>query len=215
MVFMRIMIVDDHEVVRLGFASLLRATSVYEVSAEASTVAQAYLQLQEAEFSRILPDVLVTDLNLEGVSGLELISKVRERFPGIKILALSMHENGALVQRALDLGAQGYFCKSSKPSGLKEAIEVIAAGRRFIDAVALNALQTYQDSKRVLDSLSRREFEVLRQMIKGENYLTIGKTLNLSVKTIANHLSSIRGKLGVETDFQLIRMVDSLGLPLL
>lgn len=209
------MIVDDHEVVRLGFASLLRASSVYEVVAEASSVTQAYLALQEAEATHRLPDVLVTDLNLDGASGLELIGKVRERFPAIKILALSMHENGALVQRALDLGAQGYFCKSSKPSGLKEAIEIIAAGRTYIDAAAQSALHTYQETQQVFESLSRREFEVLRQMIQGENYLSIGKTLSLSVKTIANHLSSIRGKLGVETDFQLIRRVDSLGLPLL
>jgi DNA-binding NarL/FixJ family response regulator len=212
---MRIMIVDDHEVVRLGFASLLRATSVYEVVAEASSVTQAYLALLEAETTDCLPDILVTDLNLEGASGLELIGKVRERFPAIKILALSMHENGALVRRALDLGAQGYFCKSSKPSGLKEAIEIIAAGRTYIDAAAQSALNAHQETKQVFESLTRREFEVLRQMIKGENYLSIGKTLNLSVKTIANHLSSIRGKLGVETDFQLIRLVDSLGLPLL
>ncbi len=212
---MRIMIVDDHEVVRLGFASLLRATSVYEVVADASSVTQAYLALQEAEAKHCLPDVLVTDLNLEGASGLELIGKVRERFPGIKILALSMHENGALVQRAIDLGAHGYFCKSSKPSGLKEAIEIIAAGRTYIDAAAQSALSAHQDAKQVFESLTRREFEVLRQMIKGENYLSIGKTLNLSVKTIANHLSAIRGKLGVETDFQLIRRVDSLDLPLL
>ncbi len=143
---MRVMIVDDHEVVRLGFASLLRATSVYEVSAEASTVAQAYLALQAAEALQGLPDILVTDLNLEGVSGLELIGKVRERFPSIKILALSMHENGALVQRALDLGAQGYFCKSSKPSGLKEAIEIIAAGRIFIDSAAQSALKAHQQT---------------------------------------------------------------------
>jgi two-component system, NarL family, invasion response regulator UvrY len=212
---MRIMIVDDHEVVRLGFASLLRATSVYEVVAQAGSVTQAYLALQEAETLDCLPDILVTDLNLGGASGLELIGKVRERFPAIRILALSMHENGALVQRALDLGAQGYFCKSSKPSGLKEAIEIIAAGRTYIDAAAQSALNAYQEAKLVFESLTRREFEVLRQMIKGENYLSIGKTLNLSVKTIANHLSSIRGKLGVETDFQLIRRVDSLGLPLL
>ena len=212
---MRVMIVDDHEVVRLGFASLLRASSVYEVSSEASNVAQGYLALQVAEAAQGLPDVLVTDLNLEGASGLELISKVRERFPGVKILALSMHENGALVQRALDLGAQGYFCKSSKPSGLKEAIEIIASGRVFIDAAAQVALTTHQHTKQVFESLTHREFEVLRQMIKGENYLSIGKALNLSVKTIANHLSSIRGKLGIETDFQLIRIVDSLGLPLL
>ncbi len=212
---MRVMIVDDHEVVRLGFASLLRATSVYEVVAEASSVTQAYLALQLAETKQCLPDVLVTDLNLEGASGLELIGKVRERFPGIKILALSMHENGALVQRALDLGAQGYFCKSSKPSGLKEAIEIIAAGRIYIDTAAQTALNAHRETKQVFESLTRREFEVLRQMIKGENYLSIGKTLNLSVKTIANHLSSIRGKLGVETDFQLIRLVDTLGLALL
>jgi DNA-binding NarL/FixJ family response regulator len=212
---MRVMLVDDHEVVRLGFAALLRATSVYEVTAEASSVAQAYISIQEAELKNLLPDVLITDLNLGGASGLELIGRVRERFPAIKILALSMHENGALVQRALDLGAQGYFCKSSKPSGLKEAIEIIAAGRIFIDAAAQSALDVHRQTKQVFESLTRREFEVLHQMIKGENYLSIGKTLNLSVKTIANHLSAIRGKLGVETDFQLIRLADSLGLPLL
>jgi DNA-binding NarL/FixJ family response regulator len=210
-----VMIVDDHEVVRLGYASLLRASSVYEISSEASNVAQAYLALQAAEAAQGLPDVLVTDLNLEGASGLELISKVRERFPGVKVLALSMHEHGALVQRALDLGAQGYFCKSSKPGGLKEAIEIIASGRVFIDGAAQAALTAYQHTNQLFESLTHREFEVLRQMIKGENYLSIGKALNLSVKTIANHLSSIRGKLGVETDFQLIRMVDSLELPVL
>jgi two-component system, NarL family, invasion response regulator UvrY len=212
---MRIMIVDDHEVVRLGYAALLRASSLYEIEAEASSVTQAYAMLQAAEQINSLPDLMITDLNLGGVSGLELIAKAKERFPGLKILALSMHENGALVQRALDLGAQGYFCKSSKPGGLKEAIEVIAAGRTYIDPAAQAALLVYQQTKQVFESLTRREFEVLSQMSKGENYLSIAKSLNLSVKTIANHLSSIRGKLGVDTDFQLIRIVDSQGLPLL
>jgi two-component system, NarL family, invasion response regulator UvrY len=212
---MRIMIVDDHEVVRLGYAALLRASSVYEIEAEANSVSQAYATLQSADEQGRLPDVLVTDLNLGGVSGLELIAKAKDRFPSVKILALSMHENGALVQRVLDLGAQGYFCKSSKPSGLKEAIEVIAAGRTYIDPAAQAALLAYQQTRQVFESLTRREFEVLSQMSKGENYLSIAKSLNLSVKTIANNLSSIRGKLGVDTDFQLIRIVDGLGLPLL
>jgi two-component system, NarL family, invasion response regulator UvrY len=212
---MRVMIVDDHEVVRLGYAALLRSISVYEVSAEASSVQEAYLALLNAEQQGQMPDVLITDLSLNGVSGIELIAKAKERFVGLRILALSMHENGALVQRALDLGADGYFCKSSQPSGLKEAIETIVAGRVFIDVAARAALELHLQSKQVFDSLTRREFEVLQLMIQGENYLSIGKTLSLSGKTIANHLSAIRGKLGVETDFQLIRLVDKLDMPLL
>ena len=210
---MLVMLVDDHEVVRLGYASLLRTQSFFEVQADCASTDEAYHWLLEAHTRATLPEVLITDLSLGGASGLELIAKVKERFAQIKIIALSMHESGALIQRCFDLGAEGYFCKSNKPSLLKQAIETVMAGRPYIDETAQQALDSYAQGKQKFAALTRREFEVLQQVIRGENYLNIAQSLHLSVKTIANHLSSIRGKLGVETDFQLIRLVDELGLP--
>jgi two-component system, NarL family, invasion response regulator UvrY len=209
------MIVDDHEVVRMGYATLLRSISVYDVVADSGSVQHAYSALQRAEELGELPDILITDLNLGGVSGLELISKTLDRFAAIKILAVSMHENGALVQRVLDLGAHGYFCKSGPPSALKLALETIAAGRIYLDDTAQQALSLHQRSKQRFETLTRREYEILQQVVKGESYLSIGKSLSLSGKTIANHLSTIRGKFDVQTDFQLMRLVDQLGMPLL
>lgn len=206
---LRVMIVDDHEVVRLGYASLLQAHSLYAVDARFGDGTQAYQALLEADAQGALPDVLVCDLSLNGASGITLITRVTERFPSLRILALSMHESGAMIQRALDAGARGFLAKSAPPALLRTAIESLAAGRSWLDESCLRALEQHRQARNTLDSLTAREWEVLQLLLRGDNYLGIAHALHLSVKTIANHLSAIRGKLGADTDFQLIRILEN------
>jgi two-component system, NarL family, invasion response regulator UvrY len=208
-----IMLVDDHEVVRSGYRNFIESDAQLLVIAEADSANQAYTSLLNLESEGRLPDLVVVDVSLGDRSGLELIDRCVKRHPGLRMLVFSMHEDLRLVQHALDAGALGYVSKSSRPETVLEAIAAIRQGQTFLDPALQRRRQARLDQQSLIDQLSRRELEVLSQLLRGVDAQDIAETLSLSPKTIANHLSSIRGKLKVNNDFQLMRMLLELELP--
>lgn len=209
----RVMLVDDHQVVRAGYARYLEADASLRVDLEASSAAQAYQALLDAQSRAALPDLVVVDISLGERSGLELIERCARRFEGLRMLVFSMHEDPALIEHALAAGARGYVSKSSPPATILQAIDAVRRGVVFIDPALEARLSALRDRRRLVDTLTRRELEILSRIVRGADHALLAQSMSISQKTIANHLSSIRGKLGVANDFQLIRVAATLELP--
>ncbi len=208
-----IMLVDDHEVVRSGYRNFIESDLHLQVIAEAESANQAYASLQTLESQHRLPDLVVVDVSLGERSGIELIDRCAKRHPGLAMLVFSMHEDPRLVQHAFDAGARGYVSKSSPPETVLEAITAIRQGQTFRDPALQIRLQERLVQRELFDQLNRRELEILSQLTRGLEVNRIAESLSLSPKTIANHLSTIRGKLKVNNDFQLMRMLVEHDLP--
>jgi two-component system invasion response regulator UvrY len=204
-----VFLVDDHSVVREGYRQLLERSSGIRVTGEAATANDAY-----SEFQRLQPDVVVMDISLPGASGIEAMRRMLAREPVAKVLMFSMHEEPIFATRAFQAGALGYVTKASAPDVLVEAVRSVAAGRRYIsaDMAQALALQSVGGGVAGLDVLSNREFEVMRLLVAGDTVATIADKLQLSAKTVANHQSAIRQKLGVETQAQLLRVAARHGI---
>ncbi|HEY4975708.1 MAG TPA: response regulator transcription factor, partial [Steroidobacteraceae bacterium] len=158
----RIMLVDDHAVVRAGFRRLLEQEAGIRVIAEAESGERAYLLYVEHT-----PDVVVMDLSMPGVSGFEIIRRITERQPNAKILVFSMHEDASLAVRAIQLGARGYVTKSNAPEVLATAVVEVAAGKLFLsDDVAKSiAILKLTGDDNPVKALSAREFEIFRLLV--------------------------------------------------
>ena len=199
----RILLVDDHAVVRAGYQMLLEQSDKIEIIAEASSGEQA-----SKLFSDLNPDVVVMDLSLPGISGLEAIRRIMRKDPNAKILVFSMHEDTVFVDQALRAGARGYLTKSSAPKTLIKAIEEIAGGRIHIDdrVVQHLAFQKARDEVGPFSSLSTREFEIFCLLAEGLNTNEIATRLSIGYKTVANYSSQIKNKLQVNTTAELARL---------
>lgn len=206
-----VFLVDDHSVVREGYRRLLERSSGIRVTGEAANANDAY-----SGFQRLQPDVVVMDISLPGASGIEAMRRMLAREPGAKVLMFSMHEEPVFATRAFQAGALGYVTKASAPEVLVEAVRSVAAGKRYIsaDMAQALALQSVGGGVAGLDVLSNREFEVMRLLVAGDTVTTIAEKLQLSAKTVANHQSAIRQKLGVETHAQLLRVAARHGITL-
>jgi len=204
-----IMLVDDHSVVRAGIRRLLEQRDGFTVIAEAESGELAY-QL----FGEHLPDLTVMDLTMRGMGGLEAISRIVMRYPTAKILVLSMHESGVFASQALKAGAKGYLSKSSLADELVNALEAILAGRTYIDTtMAKNlALINTQDETNPLQQLSPREFEIFRLLAEGGDCDSIAQALKISSKTVSNHQTSLKQKLGVSSPIEMVRFAMRYGL---
>ncbi len=204
-----LLLVDDHPVVREGYRRLLEESGKVRVIGQAATVADAYRL-----FCHFDPDVVVMDLALPGVSGIEGIRRMTAHHASARVLVFSMHEDVIFARRALESGAAGYITKASAPHVLVEAVEAVAAGKRYISlamaqTLALASLSTDAEAQ---ERLSAREFEVLELLMQGHTVDEIGRHLSLNPKTVANHQSAIKQKLGVDTAAQLVRAAIRLGL---
>jgi DNA-binding NarL/FixJ family response regulator len=199
----RVLLVDDHAVVRAGYRILLKNSPEIDVVAEADSGESAC-----AAFSEINPDVVVMDLTLPGMSGLEAIQRIVARAPGARILVFSMHEDPMFAERALANGARGYITKRSAPAVLGEAIRQVDAGLVYIDAKLAQRLaaQKARGEDSELAGLSTREFEIFCLFAEGVGSNEIGKRLNLSPKTVANYGSQIKGKLQVSSMAEFARL---------
>jgi two-component system, NarL family, invasion response regulator UvrY len=204
-----ILLVDDHAIVREGYRALLAKQPGLQVVAEAGDGARAYNL-----FKQFQPDLTITDISLPGSSGLELIARIKQRQADAKILVFSMHQNPGFAARALRAGALGYVTKSSPPEELLRAIREVHAGRHLLSAdIALAlALEKLGGERIALETLTVREFEILRLLVDGQSNEEIARILNISPKTVGNCHYLIKRKLGVASDIELTRLAIKLNV---
>ncbi|HET9391266.1 MAG TPA: response regulator transcription factor [Steroidobacteraceae bacterium] len=206
----RVLLVDDHAVVRTGFRLLLQSQSDISVVAEAhsgETACQIY--------SEVTPDVVVMDLGMPGMGGLEALRRIRARHSAARVLALSAHDDPMHARRALREGALGFLSKRSAPEALIDAIATVAAGRRYIDpglAQQLALAEIEGAARSPIEHLSEREFEVFIRLAGGATVQKIAEDLKLSASTIGTHLYNIKQKLGVVNQSELTLLAIRHGL---
>lgn len=204
----RILLVDDHAVVRNGYRRLLDAESDLTVVGEAARADEANQVMLQTH-----PDVALVDLSLRGSSGFEAMRGMLARRPDLRILVLSMHEEAGHITQALRCGARGYLSKHCEPMDVVDGIRQVAAGRRvFSPEIAQILACESATGEDALQQLTPREFEVLRMLVRGDSSQTIAGAMQLSPKTILNYLSLIRQKLGVDNDFKLLHLAARHGL---
>ena len=205
----RVMLVDDHAVVRVGFRMLLQAAPDIQVVAEADTGEAACQKYAEAA-----PDVVVMDLAMPGMGGIEAVRRILARDPRARILALSAHEDTAHPRRVLKAGALGYLSKRSAPEALSEAVLAVAARQRYLDpAIAQRlAMEELAGSQDPVKALSEREFEVFIQLAKGQSVAQIAENLKLSPNTVGTHLYNVKQKLGAANQAELTLIALNHGL---
>jgi len=205
---LRVLLVDDHAVVREGYKRLLDREKSISVVGEAGNGQDAYRL-----FSERRPDIVVMDISLPGMSGIEVMRRMLMRAPEAKVLIFSMHEDEVFASQALQAGARGYLTKSSAPEVLVKAVQAVAQGQLYVDPSVTQKLATRrQGVENALQQLSAREFEVFRLLAIGQTIAQISETLNLSWKTVANYQSIVRQKLGVQSDVQIAWLAISQGL---
>lgn len=199
----RVMLVDDHAVVRAGYRRLLELEPDCVVSAECADADAALSLLQQ----RVPPgvDVMVLDLSMPGRSGFDLLRRSALRWPGIGLLVFSMHDSPAMVAQALQAGAAGFVTKSSPPEVLVQALRRVAAGERGVLSPDLAATAGAPTALAPHQALSAREFQVLLGLVAGEPIEAIAERLHLSGKTVSNYQTGIRQKLGISTALELLR----------
>ena len=204
----RILLVDDHAVVRNGYRRLLDAEPDLVVVGEASRADEA-----NEVMLRCQPDVALVDLSLRGSSGFEAIRGMLARRGDIKVLVLSMHEEPGHITQALRCGALGYLSKHCEPDDVIDGIRRVAGGKRvFSPEIAQIIACEAAAGDGAFDILTPREFEVLRMLVRGDSSHTIASSMQLSPQTILNYLSLIRQKLGVDNDFKLLHLAARHGL---
>ncbi|HQS33372.1 MAG: DNA-binding response regulator [Polaromonas sp. 39-63-203] len=206
----RIAIADDHAIVREGLKRIVSSCEGMQVVAEAADGTEVMQRVRTLDI-----DVLMLDLSMPGRSGMELIKLVRAEKPRLRILVLSMHQEMQYAVRAIKSGASGYLTKESAPAQLEQAIRKIAAGGAFIsDEVAQQlALGAMPGNAAVPhESLSNREFEVLRLLAGGISVTEIAGQLNLSVKTVSTHKANLMQKMSLANSAELVRYAIRHGL---
>jgi two-component system, NarL family, invasion response regulator UvrY len=204
---MKILLVDDHAVVRSGLHTLLTSTWDARIF-EAATGRDALLQLRQEH-----PDLVLLDLNLPGIGGLELLRRMLVEDQSVRILVLSMHAEPLYAARAIELGARGYLSKNASADELLTAIRRITEGRRYIEnAIAQElALQKVSPGGGVQD-LTERDIEIMRLLAEGLSLTEIADALGIGYKTVANACSHIKAKLGVARTNDLVRLAMTLGI---
>lgn len=211
----KIILVDDHAIVRAGFQMLLATESTIHVIAEAERGEQAcqlYIEQQ--------PDVVVLDLSMPGIGGLETIRRICHRDSNAKILVFSVHDESVYIDRAISAGAKGYISKNAHPDILIEAIQTVAAGEVYIEQglikqqqpIPSQSLPSGDDYKALVESLSTREFDVFLLLAKGYTAHKIADELCLGYKTVANYGTQVKSKLKVSTTAELVHIAILLGI---
>ena len=199
-----VMLVDDHALVRMGFRMLLADAQV-QVVAEAADGEQAC-----QAYSKVRPDVVVMDLSMPGMGGLEAVRRLVAHDAKARVLALSAHEDTAHPRRVLRAGALGYLAKRSAPEALIEAVRAVARGERYIDAETARALAMAQleGEESPADVLSEREFSVFLQLARGASVAQIAQNLSLSASTVGTHLYHVKQKLraGNQSELTLVAL---------
>ncbi|EEX35741.1 response regulator transcription factor [bacterium 19MO03SA05] len=192
-------LVDDHAVVRSGFAQLLNVEDDIQVVGEYGDAQAAFLALSKKPV-----DVVIMDISMPDESGLSLLARLKTLHPHFKAIILSIYDSASFVSKAIDSGASGYLSKRCGPSELVDAIRMVARGHRYLCADALFNLSNPQE-KNVLMELTKREREIFFLLIQGKDAKEIGQVLFLSYKTVHVHRANILNKLGLSNIVDLIR----------
>lgn len=205
----RILLVDDHAIVRAGYRALLERHPGCAIVGEAADGTQAYRLV-----TTLMPDLVVLDLSMPGLGGLAVLPRIRQRLPACRVLVLSMHADPAYVDRALRAGAHGYVTKSSEPDILLQAVDALLAGGRYLSADLAQQLawQRLGAGAGGLEQLTLREFEVLRLLVDARAAADIAAALSLSEKTVLNMHYAIKRKLNARTDIELMHVALRMGL---
>lgn len=205
----RVLLVDDHAVVREGYRRLIEKHPGIEVVAEADSAASGYQAFKAAQ-----PDVVVIDVSMPGRGGIDLVRQIRQFDSSARILIFSMHASATYAQQAFRAGARGYVTKSSPPEILVSAIRDVYIGRPALCAEINTAIATSSlcDKISAVDQLSPREFEILRMILDAKSTEQIATSFHLSPKTVANYHSEIKLKLGVKSDIELVYLCMRQGL---
>ena len=204
-----IVLVDDHAVVRAGVRRLLEQEALFDVIGEAESGEKAYHM-----FGELKPDVMVMDLSMPGMGGLEAIRRILMRHVRARILVLTMHEDLSFANQALKLGAKGYLIKNTLGDDLVKSIQTVSRGEVFLsDEIAKKmAMQSISGERDPIHELSAREFEIFRLLSEGLEIDAIATTLNISSKTVSNYQTMIKQKLNINTPVELIRYAIKAGV---
>ena len=203
------MLVDDHAVVRMGFRLLIDGAPDMRVVAEADSGEDAVRRIDE-----VRPDVVVMDISMPGIGGLEAVHRMLAKQPGTRILVLSAHEDAMHARRLLKAGAAGYLTKRSAAEALIQAIRHCFQGRMFLEPQIAQQLALGQVSgaRDPLDTLSEKEFKVFLALAKGESVQDIAAVMSLSPRTVGTHLYNIKQKLGAANSAELALIAMRAGL---
>ncbi|MGB4812024.1 MAG: response regulator transcription factor [Methylophilaceae bacterium] len=204
-----VMLVDDHAVVRMGFKMLLESDAEIKVVAEAESGEQAIQRFVEFK-----PHVVVMDITMPGMGGLEAIERILAKDNSAKILVLSAHEDSVHPKRVLNAGAMGYLTKRSAAEEMIKAIRIVASGKKYIEASVAQqmAIQQLSGEQNPVDVLSPREFEVFMALAKGKSTNEIAETLFLSPRTVGTHLYNIKQKLNANNSAEIALIAMRSGL---
>lgn len=204
-----VMLVDDHAVVRMGFKMLLETTDDIKVIAEAENGEESIKAYMEHK-----PNVIVMDITMPGMGGMEAIERILNKDSSAKILVLSAHEDSVHPKRVLNAGAMGYVTKRSAAEELIKAIRAVASGKKYIEASVAQqmAIQQLSGEQSPVDVLSEREFEVFMSLAKGKTTNEIAETLFLSPRTVGTHLYNIKQKLNANNSAEIALIAMRSGL---
>jgi DNA-binding NarL/FixJ family response regulator len=205
----RIIIADDHAIVRGGLRQILATTADIKLVGEATNGDEVRQLARQSDF-----DMLLLDMSMPGVSGVELIRRILEDRPGLPILILSMHNEGQIISGALKAGAAGYVTKDSDPETLLAAVRKVATGGKFIDPALVDTVVFAGEARKQYphESLSEREIQILTMITAGQPLGEIADRLHLSPKTVSTHKMRLMQKLGIDNNADLVRYAMQHGL---
>lgn len=205
----KVILVDDHSVVRSGLRRLLESHKSLEIVAEADTGELAY-QI----YGEVMPDVVLMDISMPGMGGLEAAKRILQRYPQARIVIFSMHEAVSFAAQALKAGVKGYVTKTGLAEDLVQAVLDVSRGKTFLsqDVAQKIALQTLIGETNPLQQLTSREFEVFRLLAEGKRVEDVADMLKISQKTVANYYTLIKQKLSVNSPVEMVRLAIKHGL---
>lgn len=204
----KIMLVDDHELVRTGVRRLLEDNLDLEIVGEACNGEEALDQLKDLK-----PDVILMDLNMPGIGGMEATKKIKHLTPNVKVIIVTMVDDIMFPQRLLKAGASGYLTKGAKSEEIMRAIRDAMTNKRYISPdLAMKMATASDDDKSPFDELSERELQVLMMLLEGQRISDISNKLFLSPKTISTYRARLHEKLNVKTDIELTRLAIEYGI---
>ncbi len=205
-----VLLVDDHELVRTGIEHLLKESSGINVVGVACSGEEAIEQVEQ-----LRPDVVLMDINMPGIGGIEASRKINQRHPEVKIVALTVHADGPFPQRLLNAGAHGYISKSSPVSELVSAVWTVFHGKRYLSADVASELafaNLHGGRESPFNQLSQRELQVVTMTLQGKSIQEMSDLLTISVKTVSTYRYRVYDKLEVKNDVELTRLAMKYGL---